>query len=211
MFWYVLTGGALVIAIAKGIAREKTARREASKKKAEQERLLLHEQELLKDALRKLIDAIYAFNKNHTEITKRYISGYDAYQFISTYRQLYDTIRFKAYKVLPDFRSEQQLLERLEADYVAFPTHIDRLNEEFVRKELEACSDLLDNVEGKSLDEQQREAVIINQDNSLVIAGAGSGKTTTIAGKVLYLTKRLGVDPKEILLISYTRKSADEM
>src|SRR5690606_26713561 len=57
----------------------------------------------------------------------------------------------------------------------------------------------------------QRKAIIIDEDNQLVIAGAGSGKTTTIAGKVKYLTQRQGVNPQSILLISFTRKSAEEM
>ena len=52
---------------------------------------------------------------------------------------------------------------------------------------------------------------MIDEDNNLIIAGAGSGKTTTIAGKVKYLTEKLGVDKSKILLISFTRKSAKDM
>lgn len=52
---------------------------------------------------------------------------------------------------------------------------------------------------------------LADEDNNLVLAGAGSGKTLTIAGKVKYLVEHKGVKPDEILLISYTKKSALEM
>ena len=70
---------------------------------------------------------------------------------------------------------------------------------------------LLDNIDGKSLDNQQRNAVVINNDANLIIAGAGSGKTLTIAAKVKYLVDSKGIDPSKILLISFTNKAADEM
>src|SRR5690606_7630620 len=60
-------------------------------------------------------------------------------------------------------------------------------------------------------DEQQRLAIVKDEDHNLVIAGAGSGKTTTVAGKVTYLVKRWNGRPDEILLITFTRKAADEM
>lgn len=70
---------------------------------------------------------------------------------------------------------------------------------------------LLSDIDGKSLDNQQRVAVVTDEDSNLVLAGAGSGKTLTIAGKVKYLVEHKGVKPEEILLISYTKKSALEM
>ena len=87
------------------------------------------------------------------------------------------------------------------------PTH----NEAFIEKELIEAKPLLSNIDGKVLDPQQSRAVVTNEDNTLVVAGAGSGKTLTISGKVKYLVERLQVDPKEILLISFTAKSAEEM
>ena len=53
--------------------------------------------------------------------------------------------------------------------------------------------------------------VVSAEDNTLVLAGAGSGKTLTISGKVKYLCEVKKVAPGEILLIAFTRKSADEM
>jgi DNA helicase-4 len=69
----------------------------------------------------------------------------------------------------------------------------------------------MDNIDGKTLDPQQRRAVVVNEDNNLVLAGAGSGKTLTISAKVKYLVEEKKVDPADILLITFTRKAAAEM
>lgn len=84
-------------------------------------------------------------------------------------------------------------------------------NNKFIEKELKECDTLFSNIEGQSLDKQQRLAVIKDEDNNLVIAGAGSGKTTTVAGKVAYVIDRFKVKPDEILLITFTKKASDEM
>ena len=95
--------------------------------------------------------------------------------------------------------------------YSSLEEKIVEWNEEFVVKELETYNDFFNHFDGKTLDEQQRRAVVVDEDNNLVVAGAGSGKTLTIAAKVNYLVKMKGIKPEEILLISFTRKAADEM
>jgi len=60
------------------------------------------------------------------------------------------------------------------------------------------------------LNESQYEAVIHTQGPMLVIAGAGSGKTRTLIYRVARLVES-GVDPKNILLLTFTRKTAQEM
>ncbi|MEH7749062.1 UvrD-helicase domain-containing protein, partial [Neobacillus drentensis] len=85
------------------------------------------------------------------------------------------------------------------------------MNRTFVDKELKEMTEFFNNIDGKSLDEQQRRAVVTDEDGNLIVAGAGSGKTLTIAGKVKYLVEKKGVKPEEILLVSFTRKAAEEM
>lgn len=84
-------------------------------------------------------------------------------------------------------------------------------NEEYCNRELDLNKALFDNIDGKSLDNQQRKAIVVDEKNSLILAGAGSGKTLTISGKVKYLVDVKRVKPEEILLISFTKKAADEM
>lgn len=61
------------------------------------------------------------------------------------------------------------------------------------------------------LDEQQRRSIVSEEDNCLVVSSAGSGKTSSIVGKVKYLIEIKKVDPTRILLISYTNKAAAEL
>ena len=61
------------------------------------------------------------------------------------------------------------------------------------------------------LDKQQRRSIVSIEDNCLVVSSAGSGKTSSIVGKVKYLTDIQHIVPQRILLISYTNKAAAEL
>lgn len=88
----------------------------------------------------------------------------------------------------------------------------DARNRQYKASELKRCDALLSNVDGgKSLDAQQRDAVITDEYSNLVIAGAGSGKTAVVVGKVKYLVERWHVDPSQILVTSFTRASVDDL
>ena len=60
------------------------------------------------------------------------------------------------------------------------------------------------------LNEQQVLAATFSGGDLLVLAGAGTGKTSTIIARVVHLTQ-MGVDPKRILLLTFTRRAAREM
>jgi len=100
--------------------------------------------------------------------------------------------------------------------YNDFENLIDEKNEKYIQKALVEEKDFLDNALKAvdpviDLDEDQRRVVLSDEDYTLVIAGAGAGKTTTVAAKVKYLVEKQNVDPKQILVISFTNKAVGEL
>lgn len=61
------------------------------------------------------------------------------------------------------------------------------------------------------LDDEQIRAILSDEDSTLIIAGAGTGKTTTMTAKVKYLVDIKKVDPSKILVMSYTKKATQEL
>jgi len=70
---------------------------------------------------------------------------------------------------------------------------------------------ILDNVCGYPLDKEQREVVLCKNKNVLVSAGAGSGKSLTIIGKIRYLVEIDKVNIKDILVISFTNDTVNSL
>lgn len=139
---------------------------------------------------------------------------YFAYSEMEHFSETFDEIRDKVDEVFPKYAEyvkdeATRLLPELIKDLEEKRTEH---NKEFVRSELEACKDYFDHVLGKyPLDPQQRDSIVKLEDNCLVIASAGSGKTSTIMGKAKYLVEKRNIAPSKILLLTYTKKAAIEL
>ena len=111
-----------------------------------------------------------------------------------------------------DYKRLKQLMERYEQSANLVKKH----NDEYVARHLKEDKDYLDSVLEKDdphikLDDEQRRVVLSDEDYTLVIAGAGAGKTTTIEAKVKYLVDKKGIDPDRVLIVSFTRKATEEL
>lgn len=67
------------------------------------------------------------------------------------------------------------------------------------------------NINGYPLDDQQINAIVNAKKYSLIVAGAGSGKTLTMIGKIKYLLEIKKIRPEEILCISFTNESVKSL
>lgn len=88
---------------------------------------------------------------------------------------------------------------------------VDKHNSAVLQFKIKKAYELIGAVEGATLDEQQMKSIVIDAYNHLVIAGAGTGKTTTIVGKIKYLLAKEKYRPEDILVLSFTNSSASEM
>ncbi|MGX9415432.1 UvrD-helicase domain-containing protein [Mesorhizobium sp. 14Arga] len=84
-------------------------------------------------------------------------------------------------------------------------------NEAFVSSELIKFRSFFDDLDRRSFSNQQREACIRLEDNNLLVASAGSGKSATMVGKVAYVLEKQLYRPDEILLLAFNRNAADEL
>ena len=95
--------------------------------------------------------------------------------------------------------------------YEQLPSKLQTYNDQLANQKAADATKLILPVEGKTLDEQQLRCITKEVRNHLVLAGAGTGKTTTIVGYVKYLLKKKICTPDDILVLSFTNASAAEM
>ena len=111
---------------------------------------------------------------------------------------------------LPGSR-ELEALERLRA-FLAEPEGVRRkANETFVGMEMDRSEAFLDRVEMRPLTGEQRRAVAVDDDRNLVVAAAGSGKTSVMVAKAGWLVESGRRRPEELLLLAFARNARDEL
>ncbi|NOH71366.1 DNA helicase IV [Vibrio pectenicida] len=84
-------------------------------------------------------------------------------------------------------------------------------NQRWMKIELENWKVLFSQIESSPLNVSQQQAVLLNDDNNLVLAGAGSGKTSVLTARVAYLLQGHLAQSEEILMLSFGRDAASEM
>ena len=154
-------------------------------------------------------------------IADSYIAKSDYLKFIDDRKQTVSYFtQLKNDNLLDSFCSNNQIksdivfevLEKIEN----IKTLVENHNTSFISEKLQSEKAYFDNIlkeidSNILLDEDQRRVVLTDEDYCLVVAGAGAGKTTTVAAKVKYLVEKKKINPKEILVVSFTNKAVGEL
>lgn len=127
---------------------------------------------------------------------QEFLNKYNNKEYISSY--LYKTLKDNKSNIIPsNFNIDNYNNEILDKLYIDNKEYFDNM-----------YKGIDDNVH---LDEEQCKAILAEEKYSLIIAGAGTGKTTTMASKVKYLVDKKHINPERILVMSYTKKATEEI
>lgn len=120
----------------------------------------------------------------------------------------------------PDWREwrsiPQDLLNESELEALNFlgvdpRQRADELNEIILRDNLHALASFFREIESSPLTEEQSRAVVCMDNRVLVVAAAGSGKTSVMVARAAYAVKKGLVDPQRILLLAFNSSGATEL
>lgn len=147
----------------------------------------------------------------YDNFSNHFVANSNKEAFCSHYQSIYQRTAELKKALTKAHLSIPEPINKLTADFEQIPSAVNKLNKQFIEQRLEENSDFFDHCLDYPLDSQQRRSIVTEEDNCLVVSSAGSGKTSSIVGKVEYLTEKRGIDPSRILLISFTRKAANEL
>lgn len=150
-----------------------------------------------------------------------YVAKSEYNELIPTFKDTVEYFRvLQSSKMLKNYCAQNGIDERevleIIGSYDHLETKLDAVNDKFIERKIASEKEYLDNILKDvdpviKLDEDQRKVVLTDEDYCLVIAGAGAGKTTTVAAKVKYLVEKKGIEPRDILVISFTNKAVGEL
>ncbi len=164
--------------------------------------------------------AIGDFMLKYTELMfgNEYVSCRKLSQVFSKYERVYQAIqRVKRVDELAvQLQMHKDQVQYFMDHMATLSEEVDQHNDWYLAQSLRTTEGYLDqilyDVDPKiRLDEEQRKVVLTDDDYALVVAGAGAGKTTTMAAKVKYLVEKKDIKPEEIIVISFTNKAVKEL
>ena len=141
-------------------------------------------------------------------------------KIINTYKSLYELtsevnkfpifLKNRIYQEFPNLKSFMEYYKDL-INYKNLSdekhNRIKKLNERILDDEIKDNPEFFKNI----TDPNKRRAIVIDEKNVKVNAGAGTGKTFTIQNKVNYLIEKRGISPKKILCLCYTGDGAEDL
>ena len=178
----------------------------------------------LKDLnVKELKNILITFDRDHTILlsSPRYIDTALTAGFKITYQKYYALLQndliFQYVKTnAVALQIDDMGLNRFITKMQDLAADVEKHNSAFVDARLIELKNYFDHIMDDidpsiKLDDEQRRAVIIDDSHCLLVAGAGAGKTTTMAAKVKYLVEKQNVTPQDVIVISYTNKTVNEL
>ncbi len=167
------------------------------------------QEELKRQVSSKLLCDINTFNQDYRDrLCSHYITIEEAESFKEKWKPLIAELKGTVF--LKKLKEYETICSTI-AFYDNLDEEIKSSNDKFISSLLSEAEENYLTIGDINFDSQQAEVIVSDERRTLVIAGAGSGKTLTIVGKIQYLCLSKKIKPEEILLISFTNKSADEM
>jgi len=163
----------------------------------------------------KMLSEVISYTDIVTDLENSYpdqvISSSQVNDFAHHYTDIFNEAYSLNTKLKRFYIKPSETITKLINDFVAIDDLVKTHNENVIKSILYKNKAFFDCCLKYPLDMQQRRSIVSEEDNCLVISSAGSGKTSSIIGKVKYLIEVKGIDPQKILLISYTNKAASEL
>jgi DNA helicase-4 len=119
--------------------------------------------------------------------------------------------RYSSQRELWDKYFEPKHLDKIGLILRFHPLDLERVRKFHEKLQLKKRSDFFDLVESNPLTEEQRLGVLRSNDLNMVLAAAGTGKTSVIVAKALDLIERKLAKPEQILILAYNKAAADEL
>lgn len=162
---------------------------------------------------------IWLYKEALSLLKQGYLNHKKLLNWQSKYQEIYSIAKdWKTLSVYKKFNKKGEYTQEIDIlwEFIEYIENWEEItkqyNKNFVASQKDEYKTFFDKeIEEYPLNEQQREAILHDEDYNLIVAGAGTGKTTTIVGKTLHLVNNEWVDPNKILLISFTNKAVDEM
>ena len=139
------------------------------------------------------------------------VSASEEQAFTAHYTDIFQEVTDLTKRLEAFYMEPSEMVTKFIRDFGSIHTLAKRHNEQVIQNILAENKDFFNHCLKYPLDKQQRRSIVSEEDNCLVVSSAGSGKTSSIVGKVRYLIDIKHINPQNILLISYTNKAAAEL
>ena len=171
----------------------------------------IEKQETERNNIHQCTPFIDIFTNLENNFAEEFITSLEKEKLIQYYIEYYKEAHSLTKKLKRFYIKPPENITKLILDFENLEQLIQKHNELVIQDTLDIHNDFFDHCLKYPLDKQQRRSIVSEENNCLVVSSAGSGKTSSIVGKVRYLINIKHINPQNILLISYTNKAAAEL